>query len=146
MNDTAHRALAQARLYTDGQLYCLVHLPARAITPAAAVLAEISASFSALLADKDEVTLVLPEDHFADYAHRLPEHRAQGGYRLITFDLPLDHALVGFLSRVSAALAEAQVPIMALSAYERDHLLVPDTHFTRAMQTLRDLQAHTEST
>jgi hypothetical protein len=141
MNDNVRSALAQARLYTDGELYCLIHLPACAITPAAAVLAESAEAFSAIIVDKDEVTLVLREKSLETFAHRIPGHQAQRGYRLLTFDLPLELNLVGFMSEVSTCLAEAQVPIMVLSAYQRDHLLIPAAHFETARQALAQLQS-----
>jgi hypothetical protein len=133
----AAAALAQAQLYTDDTHYSLIHLPAPAITPAAVVLAEIGLAFSALIVDKDEVTLVLPADDWADFQHRLPDHRVEGPYRLITFDLSLDLNLLGFMALVSRLLAEAQVPIMAFSAFERDHLLIAAEHFQVAWDALR---------
>lgn len=123
--DAASRAFAQAILYTDDMLYVLVHLPPQAITAGAGVLAEIGQPFGALLVDKDEVTLVIPQEHWDDFAGRLPEHRLVRDYRLITFDLPLDMDLVGFMALVSRVLAEAGVSFLALSAFQRDHILVP---------------------
>ena len=141
MPDSVRQALAAARLYTDDQEYCLVHLPARAITPAAALLAEIAAPFSAIIVDKDEVTLVLNALDFAEVAPRLRDHRVQPGYRLLTFDLPLDLGLIGFMSVVSQALAAQSIPLMAFSAFERDHLLIPAQHFEAARQVLEALRA-----
>ncbi|MBI5961422.1 MAG: ACT domain-containing protein [Chloroflexi bacterium] len=138
--DAATTAFLQAKLYTDDVSYCLIHLPAPAITPAAVVLAEIGMSFSALIVDKDEVTLLLPFDDWKDFQHRLPGHQEQGPYRLITFDLPLDLNLLGFMALVSRILADAQVPILALSAFERDHLLIPADRFQTAWDALSNAQ------
>lgn len=137
---TADDAFAKAALYTDSELYCLVHLPAGAVTAGAGVLAEIATPFSALVLDKDEVTLVLPQAQWDEFADRLPDHRVAAGYRLITFDLPLDLQIVGFMALVSGILAGAQIPIFALSSFERDHLLVPATQFQAAWEALRAAQ------
>lgn len=139
--DAAQQALAKAALYTDGRSYVLVHLPAPAITAAAGVLAEWGEPFSALIVDKDEVTLALPEEGWQEFAHRLPDHRTVGPYRLLTFDtiLPLD--MVGFLALVSHLLAEAGVTVLAFSAFERDHLLIPAGQFETAMTALRTAQS-----
>lgn len=141
MDERIRTALAAATLYTDGVAYRLLHLPARAILPAAATLAEAATAFSAIIVDKDEVTLVLREDLLADFAARLPEHKASDAYRLLTFDLPLDHGLIGFMSVVSSSLAAAGVSLMAFSAYERDHLLIPMAQFETALTALEALQA-----
>jgi len=133
-------AFAQALLYSDDVLYTVVHLPAAAITAGAGVLAETGTAFSALVADKDEVTLVLPQEAWQEFARRLPDRRIAEGYRLITFDLPLDPALIGFMALVSRILAEGGVPILALSAFERDHILVPAAQFEVAWGALRAAQ------
>jgi hypothetical protein len=139
------QALAAARLYSDEQEYCIVHLPAQAITPATAILAENAAPFSVVIVDKDEVTLILNAPSFAEAAPRLRDYRVQDGYRLLTFDLPLDLSLVGFMSVISRVLAEQGIPLMAFSAFERDHLLIPGQHFEAARQALDALRASAEN-
>jgi hypothetical protein len=84
--------------------------------------------------------LVLPQEAWQEFAHRLPDHRMADAYRLITFDLPLDPALIGFMALVSRILAEAGVSILALSAFERDHVLVPAAQFQAAWDALRMAQ------
>ncbi len=138
-------ALRNATLFSDNRLYCLVHLPPRAITAAAAILAEVGEPFSAVIVDKDEVTLILDKTSLEDFAYRLPDHQATCNYRLLTFDVPLEHDLVGFLSVISSRLAGEGIPIMALSAYQRDHLLIPASHFDRAVAAIQALQTEAAS-
>jgi hypothetical protein len=137
----AAQALAQTTLYSDGFDYTLIHLPAAAITPAAVVFAEIGDPFGALIADKDEVTLLLAQDDWNAYRHRLPDHATTGPYRLITFDLALDPDLIGFMALVTRILAEAGVSILAFSAYARDHIFVQAPHFQAAWDALKAAQA-----
>jgi hypothetical protein len=139
--NAAQQALAKAPIYTDGRSYILVHLPAPAITAAAGVLAEWGEPFSALIVDKDEVTLALPEEGWREFSHRLPDHRTAGPYRLLTFDMTLSLDMVGFLALVSRLLAEAGVTVMAFSAFERDHLLIPVGQFEAAVAALRTAQS-----
>ncbi len=136
----AAQAFAQAALYSDERSYCLIHLPAQAITAAAGVLAEIGEAFSALIVDKDEVTLIVPQDAWEEFARRLPDHRMTSDFRLITFDLPLDMALIGFMALVARIVADAGVSLMALSAFERDHILIPAAQFPAAWGALRAAQ------
>jgi hypothetical protein len=134
-------ALRGATLYSDDTPYVLLSLPLAAITAAAGVVAEISEPFTALLVDKDEVTLVLTAREADEFSRRLPgAQRSAATYRLLTLDVALEPTLVGFMARVSAALAEANVPILPFAAYTRDHLLVPEDQFDRAKAALEQLQ------
>src|SRR5215813_1332084 len=144
MAQTVQQALATVQLYSDYQDYILVKLPARAITAAAGVIAEISEPFCALIVDKDEVSLVIPADAWADFSARLPGNTvSEKPYRLITFDGVLELSLVGFMAQVSRRLAEANVPILPLAAFTRDHILVPAHQFDIAMTTLQKLKSET---
>lgn len=137
----AEEALKNATLYTDDALYRVVRLPAPAIWASAGVLAEIAQAFSALVADKDEVTLVLPAEAWEHFAARLPEHEIMAGdYRLITFDIVLEPDLVGFMALVGRLLAEAGISILPLAAFHRDHVLVPAAQFTAAWDALSAAQ------
>jgi hypothetical protein len=141
MAQTVEQALQQAKLYTDNTLYSLIHLPPNGIMAAAGVLAQVGEPFTALIADKDEVTLVIPAELVEDFATRLREKRVgESDYRLITFDLELEPTLTGFMARVAAALADAGVPILPFAAFSRDHLLVPADKFDAAWGALKRLQ------
>lgn len=138
---TVSDALRAATLFSDGHDYKLIRLPPQAITVAAGVLAEISEPFSALIVDKDEVTLVICVDDFEQYAKRLSENVVSvETYRLITFDVELEPTLIGFMARISHALADSGVTIMPFAAYSRDHLLIPATSFDEAMRVLENLR------
>lgn len=130
-------------LYTDERDYVMVRFPARAITLAAGIVAEVGDPFSAIIVDKDEVTLVMPSDLVAEFERRIPEDAvSKQTYRLITFDLALESSLIGFMAAVSRALADAGVSIMPYAAFSRDHLLVPFEQVSLALETLENLKHH----
>jgi hypothetical protein len=142
MTQTVEQALAAAKLFSDDQDYLFIQLPAKAIMAAAGVIAQIGEPFCALIVDKDEVSLVIPADALADFKERLSNYQVSNKpYRLITFDIELDMSLVGFMAKVSRALADAGIPIMTYAAYSRDHLLVPAEQFSVAMAALAKLQS-----
>jgi hypothetical protein len=90
--------------------------------------------------DKDEVTLLIPADAIEAFARRFRDYLVSDThYRLISVDVVLDPALVGFLARISQALADAGVSIVAIGSYSRDHLLVPVEQFEKAWATLEKL-------
>lgn len=130
-----------ATLYTDDELYRVVRLPAAALWAGTAIVAEIGEPFSAVIADKDEITLVVLSDAWDDLADRLPDHTVmEHAYRLITFDTPLEPALVGFMALVSQILADAGVSILPLAAFSRDHILVTAAQFQQAWDALAAAQ------
>lgn len=141
MWQAADQILRSADLYSDGAEYRLLQLPANAIVLAAGVLAEARLPFSALLADKDEVTLLLPAEAQKMLSRRLRRADAnEQAYRLITFDAELEPTLVGFIARISAALAAADIPILTYAAFSRDHIFVPADKFEQAIHTLSALR------
>lgn len=142
MNDAVNHALKNASLFTDGIDYSVIKLPARAITVSAGIIAEIGEAFCVLIADKDEVSLIIPIDALSDFETRLKGYSISPfPYRLITFDLELDFTLFGFMAVVSDALAKAQISILPIAAFSRDHILVPTTQFDIALATLKKLQS-----
>lgn len=136
----AQEFFKKAVLFTDDVEYVMVSLPARAITLAAAILAEINDPFGCLIVDKDEVTLTIPAECLEDYRERLRHAHFSEPMRLITFDIVLPPTLTGFMAFVADLLAQAKIPIIPIGAYHRDHLLVSAEHFQKAWQLLKDKQ------
>lgn len=138
---TIDSVLAQGRFLLDEAEYRVIRLPARGIIAAAGVLAEIGEPFSVLIADANEVTLVLEQEAYEEYQARLIGHTIETvAYRLITLDLPLEPTLTGLMAHLARALAEAGVPIFPYAAYSRDHILVPAEKAEAALAALNRLK------
>ena len=60
----------------------------------------------------------------------------ESGWRLFRAEGPLDFALTGILAGLAKILADAGVPIFAVSTYNTDYLLVKETHLPAALQAL----------
>lgn len=142
MPQSVDDVLAQAELYSDDYTYRFITLPPNAITAAANVVAQAGNPFTALLVDKDEVTLMLEDEDYNEYQKRLLDHKVSDTrYRLITFDIVLESTLVGFMARVTQVLADAEISVMPFAAFSRDHIFVSDTDFEKAMQVLQQLKS-----
>lgn len=89
-----------------------------------------------ILSDKYEVTLMLDEIDFGTIRYAIRDAKIEGGFRLLTFDLILDFNVVGFLAEVSRILAEAEISIIALSAFSRDHILIKQDDLAKALKVL----------
>ncbi len=141
MSQTVEEALRACEFRSDETNYRLLKLPANGITAAAALIAEASLPFSAMLADQDEVTLLLPDEVCQEFQRRLKMATLSDiVYRLITLDALLAPDLVGFIARVSRALAQCGIPVLVFAAYSRDHVLAPADNYEQALAALRALK------
>jgi hypothetical protein len=66
-----------------------------------------------------------------------PTVQSEGPWRCLAVEGPLDFALTGILAGLAAPLAEAGIPIFALSTYRTDYLLVPAERTDAAISALR---------
>jgi uncharacterized protein len=89
------------------------------------------AGLQAWVRTRRELTLYLPE-------HQVPEDaEAQRGFRVFELEGPLPFDAVGILEGLLAPLAREGIPILALSTYDTDLILVREGHLPRAAEVLR---------
>ncbi len=86
--------------------------------------------------DKWEVTMLIDEIDFKTIRHAIREAKIEGNFRLLSFDIELDFDTVGFLAHISKILADADISIVALSAFSRDHLLIKQEDLAKALKVL----------
>ena len=63
-------------------------------------------------------------------------------WKLITFDTTLDFGLTGFISKISSALAEANISIFVVSSYSTDHLLIKKKDLDKTLEILKNLEVN----
>ena len=106
-----------------------------ALLAESALSPRMSAPFMIFM-DLNEVTLVLDETDLRTMLPGLAGARIERGYRLLTFDVVMDLSVTGFIAEVSRILAEAAIPILPLSSFSRDHLLVRQAELGAALKAL----------
>lgn len=89
----------------------------------------------AVIVDKNETTVVIQEESVKS-GDALETER---GWKIITFDVVLPFGLVGFMARISSALADAEVGIFVISAFSTDHILVKEEDLDKAVRVLTEL-------
>ncbi len=89
--------------------------------------------------DAYETTLLLDEIDFANVRNALENAKIESNFRLLTFDVELDFSVIGFLAEISRILAEAEISIIALSAFSRDHILVKQNDLAKALKVLGEV-------
>lgn len=141
MAQTIQQALSEATLYSDEQVYRFITMPPNAITVAAGIIAEAGHPFCAMIVDKDEVTLMLPDSAREEFQNRLKYATiSEIQYRLITFDVVLEPTLIGFMAHITKALGESNISVMPYAAFSRDHIFVAKADFDKALSALKSLQ------
>lgn len=80
---------------------------------------------------KDELSILLPDTVKVHSAAKEP------GWACFQVKGPLDFGLVGLLADISSALAEANVPLFALSTFETDYILVKREQAQTASEALK---------
>jgi hypothetical protein len=78
----------------------------------------------------DELSVVLPEENVSG------DWKSEKGWRGLMVLGPLDFSLVGILAALAASLAAAGIPILALSTFDTDYLLVKEQDLFRAVEVL----------
>ena len=89
-----------------------------------------------LLRDPFEVTLLVEESDWRAMRHAARDAKSEAGFRLVTLGVELGWDVVGFLALVTGILTAAGVPVGALSAFSRDHLLVKQEDLGTALRVL----------
>jgi len=91
--------------------------------------------------DRFEVTLLLDEIDFKTIRYAIREAKTAGNYRLLTFDVELNFSVVGFIATVAGILAEAEIPIISLSSFSRDHILIKQEDLAKSLKILGEYVA-----
>ena len=86
--------------------------------------------FLAFVQTEDELSVVAPSDAVPERAVR------DDGWRAIRVAGPLDLAQTGVLASIAGPLAEAGVPIFAISTHDTDYVLVKEERLEAAVAAL----------
>ncbi len=130
--------LKKTRVEVSPETYYLVSLPHddwKKLLENPELSPRMTAPFM-ILSDKYEVTLMLDDTDYQTCRYAIRDAKVEGNFRLLTFDLVMDFTVVGFMAAVSKILADAEIPIMALSAFSRDHLLIKQGDLAKALKVL----------
>jgi hypothetical protein len=88
------------------------------------------AGFAATVRTADELSIV------CDARLAVSASRTETGFRCLQVAGPLDFALTGIVSRLSAPLAAAGIPIFVISSFDTDYLLIRATDLDDALAAL----------
>jgi hypothetical protein len=138
MNLSATELLEKTRVEVSPETYYLVslrHDDWKKLLENPELSPRMTAPFM-ILSDKYEVTLMLDDVDYQTCRYAIRDAKVEGNFRLLTFDLVMDFTVIGFMAAVSKILADAEISIMALSAFSRDHLLIKQNDLAKALKVL----------
>ena len=115
--------------------YALVSLPANASVPLPQ-----TGDLRVLIHDPVEITLIALEREWLRLSPDFPEAKAQRGYRAIRLAQNFPLETVGVMAKLTGALAQAGVSIMAYSTFKTDVVLVRQNELNQALAVLWDLR------
>jgi hypothetical protein len=90
-----------------------------------------STGFWSATRTEEELTIVLPEEAAS------AGWRAERVWRCFKVLGPLNFGLTGILASLATSLAEAGIPIFAISTYDTDYILVKEEHLEKAKRALQ---------
>jgi hypothetical protein len=86
--------------------------------------------FSSITRTDNELSMVLPE------SAEIESNKSDVNWACFKVEGPLDFGLVGILAGISSVLTEAGVPIVALSTFDTDYILVKREQVEAAQEAL----------
>ena len=91
--------------------------------------------FFCVTRSSDELSIVC-EEHVCD-EHRLPKDiRVEPGWVALQLEGPFPFSMTGVLASFLQPLAEAKIPIFAISTFDTDYVLVKRENLERAQEAL----------
>ncbi|HRK30769.1 MAG TPA: ACT domain-containing protein [Tepidisphaeraceae bacterium] len=92
----------------------------------------LSGDFFSLTQTEEELSIICDES-----AVPRDVNKVERGWRCFKVVGPLDFGLVGILAKLSAVLADVNVPIISISTHDTDHIMVRDVNVKEATEALR---------
>ena len=87
------------------------------------------------IVDKNEITVIVEQSKL----NMEDAYEVEKDWKIITFDMILPFGLIGFLAKISGALADKAISLSAISSYSTDHVLVKKKDLSRAISCLKKL-------
>jgi hypothetical protein len=115
--------------------YALVSLP-----PETALGFPVAGDLRIVIHDPVEITLIVLESAWLEMAVQYPQAKAQRGYRAIRLSQNFPLETVGVMAKLTQALAQAGVSIMAYSTFKSDVVLIRGYELNQALAAMWDLR------
>jgi hypothetical protein len=104
------------------------------------VFGGLHGQFRQLIIEPEVTTLLVEEREWRGIAPAFSRARVEAPYRVISIPIDLPPDLTGFMAALASVLAEADVPILPIGAFTRDHIAIREADVPRAEAALTQLR------
>ena len=112
--------------------FVLVGVAAHESVVALRLFGGLQGAFRQLIIAPEVTTLLIDEREWRGIAPAFTRARIEQPYRVISIPIDLPADLTGFMAALASALAEANVPIVPIGAFVRDHIAIREADLPRA--------------
>lgn len=89
----------------------------------------------AVIQDKNEITVIIESKK----VNKKNIIKIEPGWKVLTFDQVLPFNEIGFIAKISNALAEEKISIFVISSFSTDHIFIKEKDLTKAIQVMKQL-------
>jgi hypothetical protein len=139
MNETIRLLWSRTSLHLWPENYMLVSLPHESLIEALSMVSSSAGYFSAIVVEKDEVSLTVKEELWKARAAIVPHHSADGPFKAITLQVNVDLGVSGYFAPAADRLADAGISMVPQCAYLKDHVLIRAADADRAVKIMENL-------
>ncbi|MCX6641844.1 MAG: ACT domain-containing protein [Candidatus Bathyarchaeota archaeon] len=132
------KLFSEVKIREHNEDYTVISLGLEEAGKAGAILTKFT-PFCSVTCDTFEVSVISKTVEWHRVKCEFTRFSEAGPYRVLTFDIVLDLAIIGFMAVVSSVLAENGVSIYPISTYLRDHILVKKEDAEKAIRLLNEL-------
>jgi len=93
-------------------------------------------SFFSLIINKEEITLIVPDNEWKKISDSFLELKIERTYKIISLDLPLQWTITGYLSFIIRLLSEVGISAGTISCYSKNYLMIKKHDIFIAIQIL----------
>ena len=97
-------------------------------------------SYLSIIFDNHEISVIVADEHWQEQREKMPFRQEYGLLRGITFDVPLDIEVSGYLRPAIDRLADAGISVVPQCALIYDHIFVNVKDSKDAIHILKKLQ------
>jgi len=139
MNQIIQTLWSRTEIVLWPENYLLVSLPHESLIEALSMVSAAAGHFSAIVVEKDEVSLTMEEELWKTRAAAVPHHSADGPFRAVTLQVNVDLGVSGYFAPAAERLADAGISIVPQCAYLKDHVLIRAADADRAVEIMENL-------
>ena len=133
MDEKLKKQFAKTKLLVSKEEFSVVGLPAVADVQIG------GEGFSAVIKERGITTLVLPVEKWSTISGSVKKAVVESPFHVITFSVPSDWSVPGYLAEVSRVLTSEKVNFRAISAHSYEHILIRKEDKERAVKALERL-------